>query len=443
MTDLLKTVLEADAVEAAANVLATYSVSGKAPTLVLFPKTMTQISQLMLLAKRERKKVIVLGHNSQASLGSAIETPDWCISLHRMNQIVEHEPADLIATVEAGVTLSQLQAFLQPHRQLLPLDVPQSEARTLGGIVAANTVGPWQLYFGTARDLVLGLKVVLADGKMVRAGGKTVKNVAGYDLSKLFVGSMGTLGIIGEITVKLFPTPAASETIAARFERFAGIPPLIRTLTVSNLVIARCEYLNPVLSDQLFQRVAAPDRGHLVLLSVQGHPEQVRATAAAIKKLVTSAGGRSLALDALSAEPALWSRVHPPDSDEGLIQVQFSVPRSHWGNIVVAVEKFGQERALSLAVHAHAGSGLIHVRWRLALTGAPTDKDRPVADIKWLRQLATQEQGHLVVERAPLELRHPDIIWGEPAESFSWLRRIKSKYDANEQFVAGRFVGGL
>jgi glycolate oxidase FAD binding subunit len=443
MTDLLKTVLQPDAVEAADHVLTTYSVGGKAPTLVLFPKTMSQISQLMLLAKRERKQVIVLGHNSQASLGSVIETPDWCISLHRMNQIVEHEPADLIATVEAGVTLSQLQAFLRPHQQLLPLDVSQPEVRTLGGIVAANAAGPWQLYFGTARDLVLGLKVVLPDGKMVRAGGKTVKNVAGYDLSKLFVGSMGTLGIISEITVKLFPAPAASQTISAQFERFADIPPLIRTLTASNLVITRCEYLNPVLNDQLFALDAAPDRDHRVLLSVQGHPEQVGATAAAIKKLVTSAGGRGLELDATQAEPAPWSRIQPPDGDEGLIQVQFSVPRSRWGNIVVAVEKFGQERAMPLAVHAHAGSGLIHVRWRMALTGAPNDKERPVEDIQRLRQLANQEQGNLVVERAPLELRNPDIIWGEPAESFLWLRRIKSKYDANEQLVAGRFVGGL
>lgn len=443
MIDLLKTVLDSDAVEAASDVVSAYSVCDKTPRLVVFPKTLSQISQIMLLAKRERQKVIVLGHNNQANFGSTIENPDWCISLHRMRQIVEHEPADLMATVEAGVTLPQLQEFLRPHQQLLPLDPPLTDVSTLGGIVAANAAGPWQLYFGTARDLVLGLRVVLPDGKIVRAGGKTVKNVAGYDLSKLFIGSMGTLGIIGEITVKLFPLPAASQTISVRFKRFDAIPQLIRSITGSNLVITRCEYFNAVLSEKFFDSNASADQNHLVLLSVQGHPEMVTATTDSIRNMVAAAGGSSFEIFTADSEQELWERIRRSNMRDGFIQVQMAVPRSKWGEIVLALENFGKEIAQPLAVQAHAGSGLIHVGWPVAGSGAPYDEERQIVSIDRLRQLAKQEQGWLVVYQAPVAIRTPATIWGEPDDNFQWLQKIKSKYDANQQLVAGRFIGGL
>ncbi|MDZ7318505.1 MAG: FAD-binding oxidoreductase [candidate division KSB1 bacterium] len=443
MIDVLKTILASDAIEASGEVLTAYAVCGQRPKLVLFPSTMTQISQLMVLAKCKGKKIMVLGRNSQSSLGSAVEAPDWCISLQRMNQMVEHEPADLMATFQAGVTLLQLQEWLRPHQQFLPLDPPQATVSTLGGIIATNAAGPWQLYFGTVRDLVLGMKIVLPDGIIIRAGGKTVKNVAGYDLSKLFIGSMGTLGIIGEITVRLFPVPAASQTIAAQFERFDRIPPLIRSITNSNLVITRCEYFNPAIADKLGFLNAYSDQGHVVLLSIQGHPEMVTATGETIKNLMTSAGGRGLAIYAAQEEPELWQRINSTSMSDSWIQVQISVPRSKWGAIVLAVENLGREIALPLAIQAHAGSGLIQVGWRTDSADGPSDDGHQVAYVDRLRQLAKQEQGHLVVLRAPLALRNPATIWGEPPENFPWLQKIKSQYDANHQFVAGRFVGGL
>ncbi|UCE08528.1 MAG: FAD-binding oxidoreductase, partial [bacterium] len=182
-----------------------FSLAGETPTIVIFPTAIAHISKIMTFANRERIKILISGNNSQHYFGSAIETPDWCISLNRLNKIIEHEVVDLIITVEAGVTFSQLQKFLTVYRQFLPLDPINTNQRTLGGIVATNSAGPLRLQYGSCRDLILGLKVVLPDGTIIRTGGKTVKNVAGYDLSKLFIGSMGTLGVITEITFKLSP----------------------------------------------------------------------------------------------------------------------------------------------------------------------------------------------------------------------------------------------
>jgi len=138
------------------------------------------------------------------------------IHLDALNRVVEHEPHDMTVTVEAGLTLARLQADLSRSRQWLPLDPPHPERLTVGALLAANASGPRRFGYGTCRDYLLGIKVVLADGRVIHSGGKVVKNVAGYDLAKLFVGSQGSLGVIAQATFKLRPLPEAEEFVQAR-----------------------------------------------------------------------------------------------------------------------------------------------------------------------------------------------------------------------------------
>src|SRR3989304_1046329 len=156
------------------------------------------------------------------ALGSPPAHPGLVLGLRRLSGLLEHEPGDLTATVEAGMTLGTFQAELSRRGQWLSLDPPQAARATLGGILASNASGPRRHLYGTARDLLIGITMVLADGAIVRGGGKVVKNVAGYDLPKLAVGSFGTLGVIVEATVKLRPRPDCDRLLVARF---SPLPP--------------------------------------------------------------------------------------------------------------------------------------------------------------------------------------------------------------------------
>jgi glycolate oxidase FAD binding subunit len=152
--------------------------------------------------------VLIRGSGSKQDWGGKPPSPDLTIDTTGLTGIVEHEPGDLVAVVGAGTPLSTLQAALADKGQQLALDSPHPDA-TIGGIVATNVSGPRRLRYGTARDLLIGITIVRADGIVARAGGKVVKNVAGYDLGKLFVGSYGTLGLIAECAFRLHPLPAA------------------------------------------------------------------------------------------------------------------------------------------------------------------------------------------------------------------------------------------
>ena len=167
------------------------------------------------------------------------------MSLARLDRVVEHEPADLTVTVEAGCTLSSLQAHLAAHGQFLPLDPPAGGDVTVGGVLAANAQGALRHGFGTARDWLIGIEVVQADGTVVRSGGRVVKNVAGYDMAKLYVGSLGTLGVIARATFKVAPLPVAETTIAVacRSAHAAGI--VLLSAHDAGLALHSAELLSP------------------------------------------------------------------------------------------------------------------------------------------------------------------------------------------------------
>src|SRR5262249_45858493 len=153
------------------------------------------------------------GSGTKRGLGSPPRRCDLIVSTERLDQVVEYAPANLTVVAQAGVTLASLQQTLAPANQHLPLDPPFASAATLGGIVATNASGPRRLGYGTARDLVIGTRVATTGGLLTRSGGRVVKNVAGYDLNKLYIGSLGTLGLIVEIGFKIAPRPALQTTV--------------------------------------------------------------------------------------------------------------------------------------------------------------------------------------------------------------------------------------
>jgi len=209
------------------------AVDGVEPSLVVEPGTIEETSEVMKLASREGLAVSVRGGGTKMGLGNPPRRVDLILSTARMDSMIEHVPGDQIVRVQAGLQLQDLQDNLAESDQMLGVDPPE-EGATVGGIVAANSSGPRRLRYGTIRDLIIGVKVVLADGTVAKAGGKVVKNVAGYDLSKLFTGSLGTLGVIAEANFRLHPIRETARTVFLEVDEHAKIANAVQELTHSS-----------------------------------------------------------------------------------------------------------------------------------------------------------------------------------------------------------------
>src|SRR2546422_2491144 len=195
--------------------LRAHVVDGLVPHIRCAPQDTSQLSAALRICGESGAAVIPWGGGTAMHWGNPPTHADVVVSLEHLNRLVEHDDANLTATVQAGMCVAPLQDLLAARGQFLAIDPPDPPHATIGGTVAANINGPRRLAYGGVRDLVIGMKMVLASGEQIKAGGKVVKNVAGYDMCKLFVGSLGTLGVITEVTFKMAPLPETFRTIVA------------------------------------------------------------------------------------------------------------------------------------------------------------------------------------------------------------------------------------
>ena len=215
LIERLTSELGVDAVSTDADLLSRHYVDGKIAKLLCRPASAAEVSAALRICFDAQATVIPWGGGTAMALGNPPRLADVVVDLKRLNRVIEHDPANLTATVQSGMTLSAVQAALAPHNQFVPFDAPYPECTTVGGVVAANLNGPRRSSHGSVRDLVIGIKAALANGELIKAGGKVVKNVAGYDMCKLFVGSLGTLGMITEVTLRVAPVPTNATTVVA------------------------------------------------------------------------------------------------------------------------------------------------------------------------------------------------------------------------------------
>jgi glycolate oxidase FAD binding subunit len=221
-----------------------FTVAGVRPGCLCAPATVDEVSAAVRAASAAGGAVIPWGGGTRMSLGFPPRSADLVLQTFRLSEIVEYEPADLTVTVQAGMPLADLQARLGAEGQMLALDPAAADRATIGGLIAANASGPLRLLYGTARDVVIGTRVVNADGIISKAGGRVVKNVAGYDLNKLYVGSLGTVGVIVELSFKLHPLPANEGMLLAAFSSAAEAAAPIAALMRSPLGPAAVELLD-------------------------------------------------------------------------------------------------------------------------------------------------------------------------------------------------------
>src|SRR3990170_2408640 len=278
LTSELASLLGADAV-LGEGARSAFGGDGVEPRAVVAPGSVEHIAETLRYAHRERLAVTPWGGGSHMHIGNLPARYDIALSLGRLDTVTEHEPADLTVTVQAGITLVALQEHLAGAGRVLPLG-PFPDARaTVGGVLAAAASGPWRHAYGTARDWTIGLRVITADGRITKAGGRVVKNVAGYDLCKLYIGSLGTLGVIVEATFKLAPLPrerrAALATFATAADACAFAAALRRRgLSVRSITLVR------------------DDGGYALALDIAGSPAAVERSWREIPDLARQASAR-------------------------------------------------------------------------------------------------------------------------------------------------------
>src|SRR6185503_3745018 len=232
------------------SVCASPRLRGSVSPLRASPASVDEISEVLKLAASEGWTVVPAGGETWLGVGNPLKSVNIVLSTSRLNRLIGHEPADLVASAEAGLSLSGFNNALNLGGQWLPLDPPDNGTSTIGGVVATGLSGPHRYGFGAPRNFVIGMKIVLADGRLIKAGGNVVKNVAGYDLCKLFTGSYGTLGIITELTLKLRPLPRASRTVIV-WGKAEALMSGAQNLLRANLFPTAIELLSPVLAYEL------------------------------------------------------------------------------------------------------------------------------------------------------------------------------------------------
>ena len=418
--------------------LKTYAVDGLIPWAVVSPGNVEEVSKLLAYANLEKLAVIPRGNGTKMAQGGVPRKLDVVLSMLRINRITEHDVPNLSLSVESGITLASVQEKLAGTGKgsFLPLDPPYTDKATIGGIIATNSSGPRRYLYNSARDLLLGLKAVAPSGDVVAFGGKTVKNVSGYDMTKLMVGSWGALGVITEITTKLLPLPEASATLLTPFDDLAKAGSLTRRILHSVLLPSAMELMDGKAASQLGEKGK-----YLVAFSLEGVGEAVERQVAQIGEMANMEGVIEAKVLKGEEDRAFWIRVRDfALAAEASVILKSNFAISRQAEILERYEMMAQAAGVNCAFIGHAGNGIL-ASYILDSGGAKAD---PVADLigKFTAE-AARHDGNLVVESCPHELKAGINVWGLPRSDEALMRRLKEEVDPAGVLNPGRFVGGL
>jgi glycolate oxidase FAD binding subunit len=407
--------LGAAAVVTEQSVLASHIVEGMQPALVCSPAAAKQIAAALRVCVEVEAAVVPWGGGTAMGIGNPPRRVDVALTMGRINHLVEHDDANLTATVGAGMPLADVQEI-----------VPRWRARaTVGGIVAANLNGPRRSCYGSVRDLVIGMKVALASGELIKAGGKVVKNVAGYDMCKLFVGSLGTLGILTEVTLRVAPIPETSATVIA-----AGTLPkalqFVDEVSRSPLLPAAVALMNS-------GALSAGQTDWQAAIRCAGFAETVarhRSDAVAMARRV----GLGAEILGDNADGQLWDRVRDFPLSTSRVVYRVTVPRASVAESVRAIQDGNGSKSQPPIL----GDPLTGTLW-IAEPERQTSPQR-FAD---LLSLALRCGGHAIMFTAPADAKENIDVWGAPPPTLALMRALKNQFDPKGLLNPGRFIGGL
>ena len=391
------------------------AVDGVPVRFVAAPGSTAEAAAVARVAAGEGLAVVARGAGTKLGWGTPPRRLDLIVDTRRLDRIVEHAAGDLVVVAQAGVPLAELGERLAGDRQRLAVDevVPGT---TVGGMLGTGVTGPRRLQAGAVRDLVLGVTMVRADGVVAKAGGKVVKNVAGYDLAKLVTGAYGTLGLVTEAAFRLHPIPPAAAYVSVRLPDPASAYEAVQRALHAQWVPAAIELDRP-----------GPGGPVEVAALVEGTEAGVAARA---EQAVATLGEGAARID----RPDWWGTL-PAGSDRGVL-VKATTELTGTGRLLDGIDRAAAAAGTTAAVRGSGGVGLFHA----ALPGA--DPAAVAAFVKALRDAAPAWQGSVVVLAAPAPVRSEVDSWG-PVSGLDLMRRVKERFDPDALLAPGRFVGGI
>ncbi|MER7001953.1 FAD-binding oxidoreductase [Dactylosporangium sp. NPDC000555] len=390
-------------------------IAGVPAAAVASPASTAEVADVVRGAARDGLALVARGAGTRQGWALPPQRLDLILEMGGVSGLVEHAAGDLVAVVRAGTPLRDVQEALRPVGQQLALDEPLPGS-TVGGTVAVNASGPRRMLYGTVRDLLIGVTVVRADGVVARAGGKVVKNVAGYDLGKLVAGSYGTLGVITECAFRLHPLPAAARFVSAPADGPDEAGRAVAAVLGSQIVPSALE-------------IDMAEGGRLTVAAlVEGVPAGVDRRAADLEKLLGDGAVQG------ETPPPGWGAYPWAPGDVG---IKLTCALSRVPYLLTAAGVTAQLHDVPLRVRGSAGTGVLHA-------GLPSGTDPGVVAgvVSDLRAATRAGAGHCVVVTAPPAVRARIDVWGH-VDGLDLMRRVKDQFDPAGTLAPGRFVGGI
>ena len=413
------------------------------------PESVAALCETVSRRAAEGTAIYPQGGKTALDYGGIPRRPGVALDTTGLNSVIDYPAADMTITVGAGITLAKLQDVLATEGQFLPLDAPHPDRATLGGIYATNTSGPRRFGWGRPRDMIIGVSFVTADGKEVKGGGRVVKNVAGYDFPKLLTGSMGTLGVITQITLKVRPRPEATALVIADYPSLEALAGDLAKLNTSDTRPTMLEVLGPTAGFLLDPEGPRRPVRELSWRLVLGFEDNAASVAwqvnRASEELSSSTIESRTMVDGPSPHPAIARitdfpadlpaeiRGVPPHPTAGRLAFIASM-RS--GSVPAFLELLALDRWFAVS---HASSGIVHA---VAQPSDLSEEDWAV-EIGRLREAASRLGGGLILTRCPTGWKDRLKVWGERRGDWAIMERIKAALDPAGVMNPGRFVGTI
>ncbi len=407
---------------------ASVTIEGLGPLPVHRPASVAEAGEVVRQARTEGRAIYPLGGRTQLHVGRAPVRPGVGLDLTGLTNVIDYPARDMTITVQAGLRVAELERILAGENQRLPIDVPHADRATIGGILALNTSGPRRYGHGTLRDYLIGVSVLDDVGNETKAGGRVVKNVAGYDLCKLHIGALGTLGIITQATFKLRPRPAiVAGTVSG--ERLEAVLLALHTSRTRPVVV---EILNGRARQSLGQ--ALPEGEWVVVAGLEESANGVAWQTTQLLAELDQAGATHVQVVAGTASDPLWAELAGGSDTPAAVTLKANLLPSAVADFCRTLNR----RPEGWAVQAHAGSGIV---WAFAAESIGTEGVE--ATLRELLPLARQASGNVVLPRCPVAWKARLPIWGERRGDVVVMRKIKLALDPVGLFNPGRFLEGI
>ncbi len=426
--------------------LARYAIDGRAPAEIAMPNSAEEVVEIVHHAAAEKRAVIATGARTKCNIGNLPRAYHYAIDMSRMNRVVRYDPGDLTLSVEPGVTLAGLASVLAEHRQFLPLAGPFAAKATIGGTIASGVDSPLRQFYGTARDFLLGAEFVTGDGVLAKSGGRVVKNVTGYDMHKLMIGSLGSLGIITRLNFKTFPRPASINNFVASFAGSQHAIEFRNRLTASHLTPLSVELQNSAAAQLASNgKQEAPNAGTwTATCGFAGSHEVTRRYETELQALAATCN--SIAVTTVDANTDA-ATPHAPRQDF----VELALNASPFATIVKvglvptqiaatinAAEQSAVKHNLKLAVNGRS-VGIIY----MAFLAGEKDRLAVASACAELQTACDAVHGHSTIPWCPTEWKSALKVWGTARPALAEMKKLKSAFDPADILSPGRFVGGI